>query len=362
MNRSFALLLTAGLVIAVVGPRTCYCHAQVRTQRPPLILKHTDVVYVVLFSPDGQAVASSSQDGTIRLSRAGTGEEIRSFRHNKLWSCIAFSPDGKRLAASVSGSKVIVWDTAASQQPTTVQGHRQMVISLAFSPDGKTLATASEDDSVRLWDPVTGKNLASHETTGEGSRLVEDSLAFTADGKVLFLRNQAGSLGITVWDVNSGRVSAATMKHSGPVFSVTYSPDRKVCATGHGADLSDFFKSDEIRTLGGLGQFSKRMQEITDSTGEVRLWETATGKERAVLMGHTKPVWAVAFSPDGKSLATGGLDQTVKLWDVATAKQKASLKGHTANIHSVAFRPDGKMLASGSADGTVRLWDIDNLN
>jgi dipeptidyl aminopeptidase/acylaminoacyl peptidase len=90
----------------------------------------------------------------------------------------------------------------------------------------------------------------------------------------------------------------------------------------------------------------------------VKLWDVATGKERASLLGHADIVYSVAFSPDGKTLASGSWDRTVKLWDVATGKERASLHGHTGQVHSVAFSPDGKTLALGSSDKTVRLWDI----
>ena len=92
--------------------------------------------------------------------------------------------------------------------------------------------------------------------------------------------------------------------------------------------------------------------------GQVRLWDAATRKETAVLKGHADEVLAVAFSPDGKTLATGSKDQTVKLWDVATGKETATLRGHESTVAAVAFSPDGKTLATaGGHDKTVRLWD-----
>src|SRR3954454_9249851 len=78
----------------------------------------------------------------------------------------------------------------------------------------------------------------------------------------------------------------------------------------------------------------------------------------ATLQGHTEGVTSVAFSPDGKMLASGSNDETIKLWDVQAGKEHATLKGHTNEVTSVAFSPDGKTLASASLDGTVRLWDV----
>ena len=92
-----------------------------------------------------------------------------------------------------------------------------------------------------------------------------------------------------------------------------------------------------------------------DST--VRLWDAATGKARGTLEGHSARVTSVAFSPDGKLVVSGSGDSTARLWDAATGKARGTLEGHSARVTSVAFSPDGKLMASGSGDSTVRLWD-----
>ncbi|GGU79387.1 hypothetical protein GCM10010211_51760 [Streptomyces albospinus] len=90
----------------------------------------------------------------------------------------------------------------------------------------------------------------------------------------------------------------------------------------------------------------------------MRLWDAATGKSNATLTGHTNEVWSVAFSPDGRTLATGSVDTTARLWDVATGRTRAILPGDTGGLASVVFSPDGHTLATASDDSTVRLWDV----
>jgi WD40 repeat protein len=125
---------------------------------------------------------------------------------------------------------------------------------------------------------------------------------------------------------------------TGSVKSVAFSPDGK--------------------TLVGGCTFTRWYDQRGRSRGEIQLWDVVTGRECVTLPGHTSWVSCVAFRPDGKTLASASLDQTIKLWDVATGQERATLKGHTGWVDSVAFSPDGKTLASADHDGVVRLWDV----
>ena len=163
----------------------------------------------------------------------------------------------------------------------------------------------------------------------------------------------------------------ATLSRGGDIFSVVFSPDGAVLASGSGyftVELWDVATRARIATLSGHTgnvhsvSFSPDGTTLASGSGDntVKLWDVATRTNTATLSGHTDRVRSVSFSPDGAMVASGSLDGTVKLWDVTTRTNTATLSGHTDWVRSVAFSPDGTTLASGSSDKTVKLWDVAN--
>jgi RNA polymerase sigma factor (sigma-70 family) len=179
------------------------------------------------------------------------------------------------------------------------------------------------------------------------------------------------------------RLGTARLRHGHNVKAVVYSPDGKLIATAahdHTIRLWDAATGKEVRVLGDpdarLNAYAQtrwlhclafspdgKMLASGDhapawNLNTIRLWDVTTGQELRRIQGHANGVTSVAFSPDGKVLASGSVDQTIRLWDPASAKELGQLQGHTDAVHSVAFSPDGKTLASAALDGTVRLWDV----
>jgi WD40 repeat protein/transcriptional regulator with XRE-family HTH domain len=291
----------------------------------------TDTVLSVAFSPDGKTLAAGSADDTVRLWDVATHQPIGIPLINSpstSVNSVAFSPDGKTLAAGSADGTIQLWD-AATGRPIGVpfSNGQTSVNSVAFSPDGKTLAAGNVDGTVWLWDVAAALPTSSRLINGQAS---VDSVAFSLDGKTLATGGADGK--VRLWDMATRRqlqLGHPRIGQGGPVNSVAFSLDGKTLASGSADDT-------------------------------VQLWDMATRQPIGLplINGHAG-IESVALSPDGKTLATGDADDTVQLWDVATRQQiGVPLTGHRGPVTSVAFSPDGKTLASGSYDGTVRLWNV----
>ena len=330
----------------------------------------------VCYSPDGKLIAAAGgsfdgeRDGRIVLWNVADGKQLKVIEgHDAPVYRLAFAPDSATLASASMDGNVCVWSVESGERKLSLGEHRRGARSVSISPDGGLLATAPTVGQVRLWDATTGEE----ESNLEGPETSLLATAFSPDGKVLATGGTDGV--VRLWDM-AQRCEAGSLVSSRlsedlprPVLFVASSSDGTKIASAHQGDPNVRVRDAETgRVLLILKGHEKDVSSVAFSPdgkclasascdGTVRLWDAESGAALKSLEGHSDWVLAVAFSPDGKTLASGGRDKTVRLWQISDGKMIASLEGHSGLVRSVAFSPDGTKLATASADQTVQIWD-----
>ena len=325
----------------------------------------------VAFSPDGKLLAAVDTAGYVRLWDPATRQAVGPpfpAASSGLYG-VAFSPDGKLLATADIDGTVRLWNPATRQAvgaplPAVTNGS---VYGVAFSPDGKLLATADTAGYVRLWDPATQHAVGAPVLASATGGL--NGVAFSPDGKLLATAGGDGN--VRLWDPASRQSAGVLPAEAGPgsrVNGVAFSPDGKLLASANGDTTIGLWNPVTGQASGGFSgrnavAFSPNgtLLAAADTDGRVRTWDLATRQAvGAPLPGDPGgSVLGVAFSPDSTLLATAGTDGRIRLWDLATRRAVgAPLPGDPGgSVLGVAFSPDGKLLASADGDGTVRLWN-----
>jgi len=296
---------------------------------------HEGEVRSLALSPDGQVLASGAGDSAVRLWDIAAGREIGQLagglggtRH------LAWSADGQRLIASGTDGVLRVWDVARQRLERQFSVELELLDEMAVAPTGDTAAVIAWDflngrARITLWDVPAGKKRRQMEMVT--SDFGPSGAAFSPDGRVLASSLADGA--IHLWDVGTGKkLGECNGGGKDVLFTVIFSPD-------------------------GRSLVSVPIEMLGQEERIIRLWDIATGKEVRQFRGSARWVPGAAFSPDGRTLFTGGVDGTLRLWEVATGKQRAILKGDQPMISCVAFAPGGAFLISGSHDSTILVWD-----
>jgi WD40 repeat protein len=402
---------------------------------------HSNSVTTVVFMPDGKTLATAAKDTSIILWDVSSGNQIRTIGGGLEMvggnpydiMDVAVSPDGKTLASTFGANSLTLWDPMTGQALHSLVDNLASFGSLAFSPDGKTLAVAPGYAALWLIDVNTGKKTRTF--TGNQSL---SSIHFSPDGQTLAVVVNLGT--VEVLDAHSGKVIRAPEGHIGPVSALALSADGKALVAAYGVygegkrtfiayNISDgvshdlgpsscyppFALSPDGRTVaskclpqgsnnnevglievdGGsppriltaqpfetgvdLGALAFSPDGRTLALGmdqdyigapQIRFLSVAGGGSRNSQAPWTIPVASLAFSPDGKWLAQGPVQMVqseggppvetkVSVWDVATAKEILGLAGYKDSVVSLVFSPDGKTLATGSnEDGRIRIWAL----
>ena len=295
-------LLPAALVNACVATTG----GEIRT-----LQGHRGPVAGAVFSPDGNRIASASQDGTVIVRDVKTGGEILRLPDSTgPVRSVVFSADGQRLATASGDRTVNVWDAASGREIRSFRGNGDVIHSVAFRPDGRWLAAADMIGTLQVWDTVSGEVICTRPALpGNTARRLVETLRAVPPSRV----------------------------QSRPTSCVVFSSDGKRLAwTGE----------DMTVAIWDLSALPFPSPPLLDSD-----------VEPALCLGHTGLVTSLDFSPDGKRLVSADEDGVVKLWDTRTGQEALTLRGHQDVIRSVAFSPDGRLVAAAGDDGTIAIWD-----
>ncbi|HAX80765.1 MAG TPA: serine/threonine protein kinase [Cyanobacteria bacterium UBA11372] len=287
------------------------------------VFGHSTRVLAVAISPNGKTLASSSQNGTIKLWSLESGKALPSRTLSKgsdAVQSIAFSPNGEILVSSDRHGNIKFWQVETGELKSSFCGHLSPIQSIVISADGQIIASAGDNKNIKIWRYSNQELLY----TFNGHCHV-NSIALTPNSKILASGCQDGT--IKLWSLKTGRLIQTLEWPSGAVYALAFSPDGKVLAAGgHGS--------------------------------KIHFWDIETGELIETLVSNLGSVRSLIFSPDGETLASGGEDSTIKFWHWKTGQLISSCPHHFQLVSSLAFSPDSRLLASGSHDKSIKLWKL----
>jgi WD40 repeat protein/tRNA A-37 threonylcarbamoyl transferase component Bud32 len=306
------------------------------------------------FSPDGRRVATIHPSGIVQVWELPSGKPVWSLRAtNEMGAGIVWLPGWSGVVLAHSNTVEIV-PVASTGQRLQLEGHTHRIRRLAVSLDGQRIAALAADDTLRIWDSTSGRQLAVFPVIGGGQRLF-----FTGDGRLVV----AAAEQAVAYDTDTGRALMRMAGGAENTVTVLPDPEAERFVTASADERFRLWTTNGlVRNLGRVSQpwfqaaaFSRDRSSFctsgTEATASIR--DSETGE---VIMTIPTRVDMGTFSQDGQRVATRGGTSVIQIWDLANRRQLLKLRGHREAVHDVAFSPDGRLLASVSAGGSVKVW------
>jgi len=293
------------------------------TQPRQTMRGHTEQVTDIEHLPGGRHIITCSSDGSLRLwdleSGVQIGNDWRDGGKKGLWS-IALSPNGKSVASAYNDGKVRLWDVETKKVVVRWTGHADAVWSLCWSIDGERLVSGSHDGTIRVWDVKSGDTVLGPINTGHHYVL---AVIYSPDTKKIATGGEDEDA-LKIWDAKTGNL-LSTIKQNRPVFSLAWTSDQK---------------------------------KLICSDASIRIFDTATWQQIAILEGHTQTVYALSLFQNDRLLASASGDRTARLWNLDTNLQVGPSLQHERLVRSAAISADGKQLVTVCDDENAYVWDI----
>lgn len=325
---------------------------------------HDTLVTHAAVSPDGKWVLSCGRNVVVESSMATGQPRVSWQRHSGPVTAVAVLPEGNAVVSGSNDGTLRRWDITSGKCLGVIEGATKGAYAVAVSPDGKLAAAGCKDGVVREFDLSKGALL--RELKGHFGYV--RSVIYTPDGRRLLSSADDGS--VRVWTAGQETPEAVLQGHRGGVLSVAAAPNGEAALTG-GRDgtvrLWDLKKGALLRTFEGHRGWVEVVTFAGDNShglssgrdGRILMWDLKDGRILSEMV-HGNWVYALACTPDGKAAFAGGEDNIITCWDLTTAKRTASFGGHEGHVLSLAVTPDGKRLVSSSRDMTLLVWKAPN--